>query len=106
MEDWPKHKKPCRKVAAALQKRLAQEEEAKIKAARAAVTNPLLPLMRQGFVRDVHELQGHSLLQHGLPGQALASAQDTRSPVSDLQGEPESGGAEEEDRGVKRGAGS
>ena len=41
MEDWPKHKKPCTDVAAAVMKRLAEEEETKIKADREAVTNPL-----------------------------------------------------------------
>ena len=39
MEDWPKHKKPCKELAAATKKKYA-EEEARSKAAREAVTNP------------------------------------------------------------------
>ena len=41
MEDWPKHKKPCKEeVAAAMKKKVAEEEGARIKAAREAVMNP------------------------------------------------------------------
>ena len=40
MEHWPKHKKPCKEVAAATKKKIAEEEEARSKAAREAVTNP------------------------------------------------------------------
>ena len=40
VQDWPKHKKPCKELAAALKKKIAEEEEARSKAARVAVTNP------------------------------------------------------------------
>ena len=44
VEDWPKDKRPCKEVAAATKKRVAEEEETRSKAAREAVTNhPLAP---------------------------------------------------------------
>ena len=104
MEDWAQHKKPCKEVAAT-KKKLAEEEEARSKAAREAVTNPTLRLLRQGVFRDVHELHGHALLQQGLPARALAGPQDPLQGVPDLQGEPGAGSDEEEARGARAGTG-